>query len=94
LRSLVFAEAARRDVEEAVAFIARDDPAAAGRMVDRIEAVAAMLLSFPRAGAALSRERRVIGVGGTPFRLIYRETRGGITILRVWHGARGWPPAR
>lgn len=34
---------------------------------------------------------RLMQVTGTAYRLVYREQPERITILRIWHGARGWP---
>ena len=37
--------------------------------------------------------RRLFAVPGTSFLLIYRVENDDLIILRVWHGARQWPPA-
>jgi len=85
---------ALRDLEDATAFIAADNPAAAERMAARLREAAASLAAFPLRGAALPgpRSRRVLTVPETPFRLVYSVARDRILILRIWHGARGWPP--
>lgn len=87
---LVLAERALGDLREAIAFIAKDDPAAADRIATRLREAAGRLAQFPLLGHALSDHgRRVFGVPGTPFRLIYRVSADRLTILRIWHGARG-----
>jgi toxin ParE1/3/4 len=93
VRSVRYATAARQDLAEAVDHIAQDNPAAADRLTQRIDEVAQRLLDFPGLGSLMGSDQRIFTVPGTPFRVIYRPTRRGITILRVWHGARGWPPA-
>ena len=88
------AAAALRDFEEAIAHIAADNPAAAERVASVLRTAAASLAEFPLRGVALpgARPRRVLTVPDTPFRLVYTVTRNRIVILRIWHGARGWPP--
>lgn len=91
---LVFTEPARRDLADAFAFIAADNSAAAERQEARVLRAAWSLLEFPKLGRAAERtgERR-LDMRGTPFRLVYRQSGDAIIILRVWHGARQWPPA-
>ena len=93
MRAVTYATMARQDIDEAVAFVAAENPVAAGRLIERIDDVAGKLLAFPQLGSELTSRLRIMTVGGTPFRVIYRPSRRGITILRIWHGARGWPPA-
>ncbi len=62
-------------------------------MAARLRAAAARLVTFPALGVPYGgRDRRVINVAQTPFRLVYRVRGETITILRIWHGARRWPP--
>jgi toxin ParE1/3/4 len=90
---LVFAASARRDLAEAIDFIRQDNPAAAQEQSRRIRAAARRLPEFPHLGGELDDDRRRLQVPRTPFILVYRVTPGAILILRVWHGARQWPPA-
>lgn len=94
MRDVRLAAAALRDLDEATAFIAADNPAAAERLAARLQDAAAGLASFPLRGMVLpgSRRRRVLTVPDSAFRLVYSVSRGRILILRIWHGARGWPP--
>lgn len=96
-RRVVFSAAARRDVAEAVAFVARDDAGAAGRLRDRLVSASRRLGEFPDLGRGGvpggDGSRRTFAVPGTPHRLVYRADAGTVTILRVWHGARQWPPS-
>ena len=74
-------------------YIARDDPAAARRVVAAIQRSVALLARYPAAG----RRGRVEGtrelvVPGTPYVVPYRIRGLSVEILRVFHGARKWPP--
>ena len=90
---IVWAAAAREDMTSLRAYIARDNPAAAGRIALRvIEAVETVLPAHPAAG----RPGRVPGtrelvVTGTPFIVPYRLRGGVVEVLRVYHGAQRWP---
>jgi addiction module RelE/StbE family toxin len=73
-------------------YIARDDPAAARRVVAAIERSVALLERYPAAG----RPGRVDGtrelvVPGTPYIIPYRVHGQTVEILRVFHAARKWP---
>jgi plasmid stabilization system protein ParE len=76
-----------------VAHIGAHNPLAAQQQNRLVQQAARRLLVFPRLGAPDAQALRALQVPGTPFRLIYQETRDAIVILRVWHGARQWPPA-
>jgi plasmid stabilization system protein ParE len=84
---------ARRDLREALAYIAADNPRTAERQEQLVRTAAFRLTDFPDLGRPLDRRRRLLQVRGTRFRLVYIATRDAIVILRVWHGARQWPPA-
>ena len=73
-------------------YIARENPKAAGEMVDTITAAVDNLAEFP----AMGRAGRVPGtreliVAGTPYIIPYRVREGRVEILRVFHAARKWP---
>ena len=75
-------------------YIARDNPAAAKRIVARLWASVQTLAIHAEAG----RPGRVYGtreliVSKTPFIVPYRIIGSEIQILRVLHGARQWPDA-
>ncbi len=74
------------------AYIARDNPAAAGRVVAAIAASVERLSRHP----AMGRAGRVPGtrelvVPDTPCIVPYRVRGEEVQILRVFHGARRWP---
>jgi toxin ParE1/3/4 len=75
--NLVVTLLARKDLEDAVAFIALDSPAAASRFQSQIETAAGRLLDFPGLGRAMPGcERRAYVVPRTRYVLIYRLARG------------------
>lgn len=83
---------ALRNLGEEAEYIARDDPEAAARVVERIAAGVERLKTHPASG----RPGRVPGtrelvIAGTPYIVPYRVYRETIEILRVFHGARKWP---
>ncbi|HWZ43548.1 MAG TPA: type II toxin-antitoxin system RelE/ParE family toxin [Candidatus Saccharimonadales bacterium] len=83
---------ALRNLDIEAEFIARDNPAAAARVVASIRDSVESLTSFP----AMGRAGRVPGtrelvVSGTPYIVPYRVRGDEIQILRVFHGARKWP---
>ena len=83
---------ALNDLDEAVEFIAQDNPKAASRILKRIWDAVQMLTDQPDA----SRAGRVPGtrelvVSGTPFIIPYRVVENTVQILRVLHGKRKWP---
>jgi toxin ParE1/3/4 len=73
-------------------YIARDEPAAAARVVTTINRAVQNLRRFP----AMGRPGRVIGtrelvVPGTPYIIPYRVRGNSVEVLRVFHAARRWP---
>jgi toxin ParE1/3/4 len=80
------------DVDAEVDYIARDNPAAADRVADRIKRSVEQLAEHP----ALGRAGRVPGtreliIPGTPYIVPYRVRENAVEILRVFHAARRWP---
>ena len=81
------------NLEAEAQYIARDSPAAAGRAVATIARSVERLAEYPASG----RPGRVAGtrelvVPGTPYIIPYRVRGGAVEVLRVFHGARRWPP--
>ncbi len=80
------------DLNAEAAYIARDSPGAAERVVDNIFAAADRLAIYPASG----RPGRVLGtrelvVPRTPYILPYRVRGQTLEIIRVLHGSRKWP---
>ena len=83
---------ALKNLDEAAEYIARDDPEAAARTVERIVTSVEKLGDYPASG----RPGRVPGtrelvISGTPYLVPYRVRGEKVEILRVFHGARKWP---
>lgn len=78
-----------RDADEIFLYIARDNPAAADRMVDRITDAAERLRDFPRSGAPRPEAGKGLrGITIGPYILYYRIVGDVIEVVRVLHGAR------
>ncbi len=83
---------ALRALDEIAAYVARDRPMAASRLVERIRDATTLLSTHPDLG----RQGRVRGtreliVAGTPFLVAYRICDDAVEILAVLHAARRWP---
>jgi len=80
------------DLDDAEAYIARDDPQAAAAVVLGIVRTVSLLKEQPGIG----RPGRVPGtkelvVPNTPYIVPYRVNEGNVQILRVYHTSRKWP---
>jgi toxin ParE1/3/4 len=83
---------ALRNLDEEAEYIARDNPNAAARIVQRIATSVEQLATHPASG----RPGRVPGtrelvVSGTPYIVPYRVHGATVEILRIFHAARKWP---
>ncbi len=81
------------NLEAEAEYIARDNRAAAARIVTTIQQAVGRLADYPASG----RPGRVPGtrelvVPGTPYIIPYRVRGTTVQILRVFHAARKWPP--
>jgi plasmid stabilization system protein ParE len=94
-RQLRWSRDALDDFKRQIAHIAADNPIAARRVADRVQATVAALGEF-----ATGRPGRVSGtyekpVPGLPFIIAYTitvtATGETVVILRMIHGARDWP---
>ena len=87
-------EDALADVTEIYRYIAADNPRAAARVVQRIQAAIRPLAEFPHRGrpGRWAGTRELI-IPGTPYIVPYRVKGDLVEILRVFHGARRWPEA-
>ena len=89
---LAWLELARADLLAIVDYISDDNPDAAQRLKDDIEAKAANLPGFPGMG----RPGRVEGtrelVAWANYIIVYAEDAFTVRILRVLHAAQQWPP--
>lgn len=84
-----FTRAAREDLIDIWTHIAADDPAAADRVLDRLDEVASHLADNPQMGPARDDIRpglRYLVIGS--YLLLYRTTDDGVEIVRAVHGRR------
>jgi toxin ParE1/3/4 len=74
-------------------YIAADDPRAAARVVERIQAAVSPLAEMPRRGrpGRWPSTCELVVPRRTPHIVPYRVAGDHIEILRVFHGARRWP---
>lgn len=90
--ALEWRQAARADLLAIVDYISDDNPDAAQRLKDDIEAKAATLPKHPK----LYRRGRIAGtremVVRTNYVVVYAEDSQMVSILRVLHAAQQWPP--
>jgi toxin ParE1/3/4 len=91
---IAWSEPAIPDLASARAYIARGNPPAADKQLERVLAAVAGLLQFPEIGRPGRRTgTRELVVGRTPYIVAYRLRRDVIEILRVLHGRQRWPDA-
>lgn len=90
---LEWLELARADLLAIVDYISDDNPDAAQRVKDDIEAKVEKLPDFPKLG----RPGRIGGtrelVAWANYIVVYQEESFAVRILRVLHAAQQWPPS-
>ncbi|HYG87399.1 MAG TPA: type II toxin-antitoxin system RelE/ParE family toxin [Azospirillum sp.] len=95
MRPAVLAPRARRDLAEAVRWIAKDNPSAAHGLRDAVIAAARRIGEHPYVGTVRSEVAgdrvRFLVLRGFPYVLVYAADREPPRILRVLHGARDLP---
>jgi plasmid stabilization system protein ParE len=85
---------AARDLQEIVAYIARENPGAAERFGLALVEKAELLKSFPLLGKKVKGTKKDRVLVEDPILIFYQPdpAAGVIVIKRFWHGARGTPP--
>ncbi len=88
-----WAEVARHDLDETADYVHRENPAAALRLVERIEQTAGALETMPHRGRVppeLVRFRVQIyhEIQISPYRLLYRVHEDSVVVLGVFDGRR------
>ena len=99
MRRVVWSQDALDEFDALVAYIARNNPAAALKVADRIEEAVGNLAAMPtgRRGRVAGTYEKVLP--GLPYIIAYalETTPAGdevLAVLRVIHGARRWPEGR
>lgn len=89
-RLCVLTPQAEADLLEIAAYVARDNPIAADRLVDRLRDKGRLLAEHPGIGRPYGRRRARLFPVGT-YLVLYRENPEGIEVLRYVHGRRDLP---
>ena len=81
------------DLAEAVTYVPTENPEAPYRLHDEIQRQTTMLAAHPELGrlGRLPGTRELV-ITGTPYIAAYRVLGEAVTILRLLHGVRRWPP--
>jgi toxin ParE1/3/4 len=82
---------AAADLREIRVYIAADNPAAADRLLDKLEKACATLAAFPASGQArpdLGKDLRYRPVEN--YVILYCIAEDGVDIVRIMHGARNF----
>ena len=89
-RAVIYSEAALADLQQIMAFIAKDNAEVAARFANRLVDLAESLRSLPQRGRPVKKWPSVRVVVLAPYLIFYRFERAENTveILRFWHGAR------
>jgi toxin ParE1/3/4 len=85
----IFSPRARRDLNEILVYIGRNDPENALAFVDGLESICRRFVRFPALGR--KRDELAEGLRGYPvdrYVIFYRVSDAGVEIVRVLHGAK------
>jgi toxin ParE1/3/4 len=89
---LVWTRPAARDLEAIGDYIARENPTAAGRIIQRIHTRTQDLVAHPDIGRTgrVGNTRELV-ITSTRFIVVYRVGKETVEMLAVFHSARRWP---
>jgi toxin ParE1/3/4 len=88
-RTVATTSEALRDLKEIHAYVARDNPAAAKRLVRMIRRKFRTIATFPESGSACDNvEPGLRSVPAGNYVIFYKALPDGVQIVRVAHGAR------
>jgi len=83
---------ARIDLANIRDYIAEDDPAAAERVLARLQQTILLLGDFPKIGPRWKKtDEQVFSVSGLPYRIHYRVDPDNLLILTIVHTRRNFP---
>lgn len=92
---IIWSPEALIQLDDLVRFISTDNPAAAEKMGNAIIEKIFLLRQFPRIGKKFLKMNRddVREILVSPYRIIYQihESKKGISVSTIWHGARQEP---
>lgn len=91
-RTIRWTKRALRRLDQIGAYILKDNPAAAARVVARIVSAVDSLAEHPAMGRTgrLTGTRELV-LADIPYIIPYRVTRNDVEILTVMHAAQEWP---
>ncbi|MCR5858227.1 type II toxin-antitoxin system RelE/ParE family toxin [Mesorhizobium sp. J428] len=89
---LVWTTSAKQDLGEIVTYIWYDSPSAAKRIRERVEKTTRYLRSQPYMGRVGELPDTREAFVPPSYRIVYRISDGTVSILRVLHTSRQWPP--
>lgn len=88
---LKWTEAAKKDIDSLIDYIAQDNLLAAIGVGDEIERQVNLLAEHPKLGRiGRVKGTRELVINRTPYIAAYKISNDAIYILRVLHGARNW----
>jgi toxin ParE1/3/4 len=85
---IAYGKSALKDLEAIRIYIARDNPDAARRVIERIEQATSRLESFPYSGRPGPRGIRLLSVSGLPYVVIHRVQADTVKVVAVFHTSR------
>ena len=89
MKRLIFAVAAKRDIDEIVAHVAQDNPVAAAKLFQIIDSAAQRLRTFPSLGRpGRMPGTRELSLAGTSYLIVYDVGDEVVTILAIFHTSR------
>ena len=89
-RRVTWSEGARRELDEAIAYVAEDSPRNAVALLERLLDAGASLAQLSERGRIVPErgESNIREVQVEPYRLIYSVEDDGVTVLGILHGRR------
>jgi toxin ParE1/3/4 len=92
MRGIIWSAEALSDLAALRRYIAKDDPAAAKRVVQRIhESVSQLAVTKAKGRPGRVTGTRELVVVGTPYLVPYRVTGEAVEMIAVFHSSRQWP---
>ena len=86
---IIWSPVARARLQEVRAYVAKDNPEAAGRLAMRIVSLIEVLREHPYLGRTGAKPGiRELVIGGTPYVVLYRVQGKRVIIGTIWHGAQ------
>ena len=86
---LRFRQSALADIAALHDFIAKDNPRAAQRTVQRVQTSIDRLRQFPRMGRHGANGTRELVITGLPYIAVYEVTAESVDIIAVFHASQG-----